>query len=78
MLGNDSWEDRFPTTLVQFMDEGEYDHTPMLISFSPPNHSKKSFRFFNNWTQKENFLEVIRDHWHLEVQVYVSYQIMQS
>jgi hypothetical protein len=34
VLGNDLWEDKFPSTLVQLLVEGEYDHSPMLVTFS--------------------------------------------
>ena len=62
VLGNDQWEDCFPTSLVSFLVEGEYDHTPMLVSFSPSQHSKKPFRSFNCWAQKAGFLDIICDH----------------
>lgn len=59
VLGNDVWEDSFPTILVHFLAEGEYDHTPILVSFSPVHHSRKPFRFFNCWAPKEGFLNTI-------------------
>lgn len=62
VLGNDHWEDRFPNTLVHFLAEGEYDHTPMLVSFSATSYARKPFQFFNCWDQKDGFIDVIRDH----------------
>lgn len=47
VLGNDYQEDSFPTTLVHFLVKGAYDHTSILVSFSPAHHSRKPFRFFN-------------------------------
>lgn len=34
VLGNDQWEDKFPNSLVHFLAEEEYDHIPMVVSFS--------------------------------------------
>lgn len=78
VLGNDYWEDRFPATLVHFLAEGEYDHTPMIMSFSTPSYARKPFRFFNCWAQKEGFMEVVRDQWSIDIEGCVSFQITQK
>ena len=50
----------------------------MLVSFSPPHLSRKPFRFFNYWAQKEGFIDTIRDHWRIDIEGCVSYQITQK
>ena len=43
VMGNDQWEVSFPNSLVHFLVEGEYDHSPMLVSFSEVQPTKKPF-----------------------------------
>ena len=34
VLGNDLWEEAFPTVTVIFLPEGLFDHSPMVVSFT--------------------------------------------
>lgn len=44
------------------------EHTPILVSLSPQQHSlNKPFRFLNMWMTHPNFLSVVRNSWHTPV-----------
>ena len=51
VLGNQAWEDGFPTTEVTFLLEGSLDHTPLLVQFIEQPRRKKPFKFFNHWAE---------------------------
>lgn len=78
VLGNEYWEDSFPMAMVNFLAEGEFDHTPMIVSFSEIPLAKKSFRFFNSWALKDGFIESVRETWSIEIDGCVSYKISQK
>ena len=43
VLKNQDWEDVFHTVDVSFLEEGSFDHTPMLIQFIKKPRGKKTF-----------------------------------
>ena len=49
VLGNNAWNERFPTALVSFLPKGDYDRLPMVIYFSKSHRGMKPFRFYNYW-----------------------------
>ena len=59
VLGNQAWEDDFPTVEVSFLTEGSFDHTPMLIQFLKHPTGKKTFKFFNHWAEQEGFIDSV-------------------
>lgn len=75
VLGNDLWDEAFPSAVVTFLPEGLFDHSPMVVSFSAPQKGKRPFRFFNYWTTKDDFLDRVRSVWNLHFEGHLSYQI---
>ena len=74
-MGNQLWEDSFPSAEVIFLPEGDFDHFPMVIHFFTNSTGKKPFKIFNFWTQKEDVLDVVRDAWNEQIDGHLSYQI---
>lgn len=68
VLGNSAWEDLFPSVHVSFLPEGDYDHSPMLVQFLQSTQGHKPFRFFNYWTERENFPEVVGEVWDVRIE----------
>lgn len=63
---------------MSFLPEGDYDHSLMLVRFLQGTLGKKPFRFFNYWTTRPNFLEVVREVWDTNIVGYPSYVISQK
>ena len=64
MLGNQFWKDRFPSVEVHFQCEGEYDHSPTVLTIHPiVQRGKRSFRYFTMWKDDTKFLEKMRQAW---------------
>ena len=78
VMGNHSWETTFPTVEAAFLPEGDFDHTPMLFHFFKQHRRTCSFKFFNHWGKREEFLGVIQDIWNTPIQGLKSHQIIQK
>ena len=63
VLGNQDWKDVFRTAEVSFLEEGSFDHTPMLIQFIKHPRGKKTFKFFNHWAEQEGFIKSVSEVW---------------
>ncbi|XP_057532900.1 uncharacterized protein LOC130810791 [Amaranthus tricolor] len=52
-LCNQTWETTFQEAIVHFCPEGEFDHTPMVITTVKAHHGLKPFKFYNHWVTHE-------------------------
>ncbi|XP_056690224.1 uncharacterized protein [Spinacia oleracea] len=50
----------FPLVEAAFLEEGEYFHSPMVLSCYRRDSQKRPFRFFNMWTKSDKFLPLVR------------------
>ena len=77
MLGNQSWQDMFPSAEVNFQGEGDFDHSPAILTIhSIERGSKKPFRYFAMWEGDTQFLEKVRQAWSIYVQSSKMYRIL--
>ncbi|KAL7119437.1 hypothetical protein ACP275_02G062900 [Erythranthe tilingii] len=64
-LVNQSWRDEFEGSSAQFLPFGAVsDHTPIIVKLGgtePP--ASRPFRFFNMWTQHDDFQHEVREVW---------------
>ncbi|OMO51727.1 Endonuclease/exonuclease/phosphatase [Corchorus capsularis] len=64
VLITDVWLDYFPNSWVEFLAPECSDHSPALLrldnALAP---SPKPFKFFNFWTQHENYLKIVEQSW---------------
>jgi hypothetical protein len=68
VLVNHSWLDLFSQCVVQFMAPGISDHSLVLISLGEKqDYGPKPFKFFNIWSEHQNFLAWIEEAWAIEV-----------
>lgn len=56
VLCNAEWDITWPYIEADFLPEGTFDHTPMLVRFINSSPRKSYFKFCNHWAQKDNFL----------------------
>ncbi|XP_021859332.2 uncharacterized protein [Spinacia oleracea] len=78
VMSNASLIDLFPTAEANFLPEGEFDHSPMLLSFYKNDKLKRPFRFFNMWAHADNFLDIVQTNWEKPVYGYTMYKILQK
>ncbi|XP_062096257.1 uncharacterized protein LOC133811163 [Humulus lupulus] len=63
-LANHKWMDKYTTAEVTFFPEGEFDHSPGLLSIYPNmQNSKKPSRYFNFWKNLEGFIDTVNKNW---------------
>ncbi|XP_062096286.1 uncharacterized protein LOC133802067 [Humulus lupulus] len=63
-LANHKWMDKYTTAEVTFFLEGEFDHSPGLLSIYPNmQNSKKPSRYFNFWKNLEGFIDTVNKNW---------------
>ncbi|XP_062080399.1 uncharacterized protein LOC133785159 [Humulus lupulus] len=61
---NDRLE-KFSMAEVTFLPEGDFDHSPPLLSTCPSLHDKnKPFRYFNYWSSLREFIDIVKNGWH--------------
>ncbi|CAO2836219.1 unnamed protein product [Amaranthus hypochondriacus] len=77
-LGNNLWDDKFPNAQSIFLPEGQFDHSPILVQFFNTPTGMKPFKFCNFWSQKPDFLVVVRKRWDMQVTCCLSFQITQK
>ncbi|XP_056691786.1 uncharacterized protein [Spinacia oleracea] len=64
VLANPAWHDVYTDAEVCFMSEGEFDHSPGLLTLYPRvAGGKKLFRYYTMWKTAPNFNAIIQDVW---------------
>ncbi|XP_056691341.1 uncharacterized protein [Spinacia oleracea] len=78
VLANSEWNDLFDTAEANFMPEGHYDHSPMLLNCYQRAPQKRPFRFFNMWTTSPRFNTIVEENWKKYVYGCPMYRVMQK
>ncbi|XP_010684465.1 uncharacterized protein LOC104899024 [Beta vulgaris subsp. vulgaris] len=60
---NKHWQEIFENAEAVFLLEGDFDHTPILLSVYPEPPQKKKFRFCNAWCEYPVVMEAMRREW---------------
>lgn len=67
-LINDVWIENWPNSIVHFLPEGWFDHSPMVIRFDKQcGKGRASFKFFDMWTSHPEYLDTVKQAWNIEV-----------
>ncbi|XP_021853803.2 uncharacterized protein [Spinacia oleracea] len=68
VLANQSWKGCYPTTEVCFMPEGQFDHSPGLLTIYPRiGGGRKPFKYFTMWKSSPVFNDTIQAAWNTQV-----------
>lgn len=79
MVANQAWQDDYPSAEASFHNEGEFDHTPVMLTIYPDNHGgKKPFKYFTMWRTSPKFLEIVGRIWSREIQGTKVFQVMKK
>lgn len=68
ILVNEAWVERYGNAAGKFMQEGEFDHTPAILSMYP--HFPKGrhpFKYFTMWSLSPHFIELVRRNWQTQI-----------
>ncbi|GLT50971.1 hypothetical protein SLA2020_244230 [Shorea laevis] len=69
VMANSTWVSAFPNTSVVFLNPQSSDHSPSLVTVDVLlNDKPRPFRFYNAWSKDENFLDLVRETWSLDIQ----------
>ncbi|XP_048502910.1 uncharacterized protein LOC125498699 [Beta vulgaris subsp. vulgaris] len=78
-LGNEKWRDLFSTAEAMFMDEGLFDHTPILIRVHEGvSNIKTPFKYFHMWSMGEDFMSKVHNSWRFHVRGYAMFKFTQK
>lgn len=79
MLANSTWQDLFPSAEATFHNEGEFDHSPVVLLVYPDViDGKRPFKYFPMWKQSPQFENRVRATWNLEVQGTKMFKVVQN
>lgn len=79
MLANAVWKVLFSSVEVNFQSEGEFDHSPALLTVFPGVvHGKKAFIYFTMWKGATQFDDLIRKGWAENIEVTKMYINLQK
>ncbi|XP_062100614.1 uncharacterized protein LOC133806542 [Humulus lupulus] len=77
ILATSDWIDTYSTAEVSFLPEGDFDHSPALLTIYPSMQNiKKPFRYFNFWKNLNGFLDVMKQFWQEKVAGSHMYQLV--
>ncbi|XP_074293104.1 uncharacterized protein LOC141620024 [Silene latifolia] len=63
-LVNNEWMVLYPDRYSYFMNDGLFDHSPMICYRRKAPHFRKTpFRYFNMWGKDPNFKSIVRSEW---------------
>lgn len=61
-LINSHWLIHYPTVVVEFMNSGVSDHSPLVMQLGSKCNSKgRPFKFFNYMTEHEEFVHIVKN-----------------
>uniref|UniRef100_A0A803PLM8 Uncharacterized protein n=1 Tax=Cannabis sativa TaxID=3483 RepID=A0A803PLM8_CANSA len=61
-------QDKYVLAEALFLPEGEFDHTPVILSVYPEMKNGKSpFRYFHMWLKAPRFLDKVEEVWRLNI-----------
>uniref|UniRef100_A0A803PQL5 Reverse transcriptase domain-containing protein n=1 Tax=Cannabis sativa TaxID=3483 RepID=A0A803PQL5_CANSA len=64
ILANQKWLESYPKASVLFLNEGMFDHTPVLLTIFPSIHvGKRPFKYFRMWQNHPLFRSKVEEIW---------------
>ncbi|KAM6542413.1 hypothetical protein CsatB_006860 [Cannabis sativa] len=64
VMANQSWLDNHPIVEASFLNEGLFDHTPVVLTLYPQWHGgKKPFKYFRMWKNHPEFDSKLQEIW---------------
>lgn len=66
-LVNDLWLQAYTGSDTVYKSSAVSDHAFAVISISPVQRPKKSFKFCNMWIDHSNFFDVVQQAWHTRI-----------
>ncbi|XP_056685823.1 uncharacterized protein [Spinacia oleracea] len=68
ILANQAWQDAYPDAKVCFLPEGQFDHSPGLLTMYPRvNGGKKPFKYFTMWKSSPVFSDTVKTAWSTQI-----------
>ncbi|XP_062119324.1 uncharacterized protein LOC133833082 [Humulus lupulus] len=67
VMANEQWLEKFPNVEANLFPEGDFDHSPCLVTFSSELETQKPFRYFNFWSSYTDFFEKVSMSWNEDV-----------
>ncbi|XP_057529797.1 uncharacterized protein LOC130808335 [Amaranthus tricolor] len=77
-LSNQLWDSTFLEAIVHFTPEGDFDHSPMVITTVPVHQGLKPFKFYNHWVAHELFIDTVQHAWNLKCEGTRMFKITQK
>ncbi|XP_057250672.1 uncharacterized protein LOC130591389 [Beta vulgaris subsp. vulgaris] len=76
---NQKWLDHYPTAVTHFLPEGQFDHSPVVITVYPNLEiGRHPFKYYKMWSNAPNFLDIVRSSWSIMVQGTLMFQVVQK
>ncbi|XP_056687939.1 uncharacterized protein [Spinacia oleracea] len=68
ILANQAWQDAYPDAEVYFLPEGQFEHSPWLLTVYPRvNGGRKPFKYFTMWRASPVFSDTVQTAWNTQV-----------
>ncbi|XP_056695746.1 uncharacterized protein [Spinacia oleracea] len=78
-LGCAAWHTVFDGAIVDYLNPGISDHSPLVLTCNAEDHSKgRPFRFFNYMAGHPSFTQVVQDGWKVNIHGTAMYQVWQK
>ncbi|XP_021863179.1 uncharacterized protein [Spinacia oleracea] len=78
-LGCAAWHTVFDDVVVDYLNPGLPDHSPLVLTCKLEDHSKgRPFRFFNYMADHPSFNQVVQDGWKVNTQGTAMHQVWQK
>lgn len=79
VMVNNKREEVYATASAAFLNEGEFDHTPCIISFNDRSlRSKKPFKYFTMWKSSFNFEDINKRCWSADIRGNKMFKVLQK
>ncbi|XP_016433077.2 uncharacterized protein LOC107759612 [Nicotiana tabacum] len=77
ILANIGWLSQLPTSMVNYMTEGLFDHSPAMINWENENQRiNRPFKYFNIWSMDPEFKNKVGDRWIIKIRGTKMYQLV--
>lgn len=69
----------FPDALVNFLPEGEFDHTPAIVTLDMIQQGgKRPFKYFNMWSKAKEVKGKIEENWRMHCDGVPMFKVVQK
>lgn len=77
VLINMDWLSQLPVSMVHYMTEGLFDHSPAMINWENGNQRiNRPFKYLNIWSMDPEFKVRVGDSWNNEIRGTIMYQLV--